>query len=46
DKGKGKEAENDHALVNKDNKGKGKVHDIHNRLTMLEVNLARAIKVK
>ncbi|GKC63522.1 hypothetical protein Tco_1096120 [Tanacetum coccineum] len=46
DKGKRKEAEHDHLKVNKDNKGKEKVHDIQNRLEKLEVDLARAIKAK
>ncbi|GJU44304.1 hypothetical protein Tco_1201570 [Tanacetum coccineum] len=46
DKGKGKEAEHDHLKVNKDDKGKGNVLDIQNRLGKLEVDLARAIKAK
>nr|GFB68233.1 hypothetical protein [Tanacetum cinerariifolium] len=35
-----------HLKVNKDDKRKGNVHDIQNRLGKLNVNLARAIKVK
>ncbi|GJT25834.1 hypothetical protein Tco_0895771 [Tanacetum coccineum] len=55
DNGKGKEAESHHLKVNKDDKGKGKfvednrkrnVHDIQNRVGSVEVDLARAIKVK
>nr|GEZ25282.1 hypothetical protein [Tanacetum cinerariifolium] len=46
DKGKGNEAEHDHLKVNKDDKGKGKVHDIQNRLGKLEVDLARALNAK
>nr|GEY10403.1 retrovirus-related Pol polyprotein from transposon TNT 1-94 [Tanacetum cinerariifolium] len=45
-KGKGKEAEHDHLKVNKDDKGKGNVHDIQNRLGELEVDSARAIKAR
>nr|GEY88242.1 hypothetical protein [Tanacetum cinerariifolium] len=43
---KGKEAEHDHLKVNKDDKGKGNVHDIQNRLGELEVDSARAIKAR
>ncbi|GKD29491.1 hypothetical protein Tco_1240269 [Tanacetum coccineum] len=39
-------AEHDHLKVNKDDKGKGKVHDIQNGLGKLEVDLARVIKAK
>nr|GFD52228.1 hypothetical protein [Tanacetum cinerariifolium] len=43
---KGKEAEHDHLKLNKGDKGKGKVHDIQNRLEKLKVDLARVIKAK
>nr|GEY93603.1 hypothetical protein [Tanacetum cinerariifolium] len=55
DNRKGKEAEHHHLKVNKDDKGKrklvedngkGKVHNIQNRVGSVEVDLARAIKVK
>ncbi|GKD90533.1 RNA-directed DNA polymerase, eukaryota, partial [Tanacetum coccineum] len=46
DNGKGKEAKHDHLKVNKDDKGKGKVHDIQTRVKKLKVDLVRAIKAK
>nr|GEY11938.1 hypothetical protein [Tanacetum cinerariifolium] len=45
-KGKGKEAEHDYLKMNKDDEGKGKVHDIQNRVEKFEVDLARTIKAK
>nr|GFC38574.1 hypothetical protein [Tanacetum cinerariifolium] len=53
--GKGKEVEHHYLKVNKDDKGqeklvedngKGKVHDIQNRVESVKVDLARAIKAK